>query len=146
MEAMVLLEWHGLAPLVPVLARSWGGVGPGGQGRGRGFLPVACRRPGSRPGRIGARGTSQGAGRPRWLGAVAYSPSVRAHCETVLRSFYGFHLEAGTGPLVNPFPLDRSRGGGRAHAHRNPAEPFRRERDGFVPASGGLPDSSQRPR
>ena len=61
----------------------------------------------------------------------AYAPSVRAHCETVLRSFYDFHVEAGTGPLVNPFPLDRSRGAGRAHAHHNPVEPFRRERSGL---------------
>jgi hypothetical protein len=61
----------------------------------------------------------------------AYAPSVRAHCETVLRGFYDFHVEAGTGPLVNPFPLDRSRGAGRPHAHHNPAEPFRRERSGL---------------
>ena len=72
-----------------------------------------------------------GGGPPVVASGVAYSPSVRAHCETVLRSFYDFHLEASTGPLVNPFPLDRSRGGGRAHAHRNPAEPFRRERTGL---------------
>jgi hypothetical protein len=26
----------------------------------------------------------------------------------VLRQSYGVHLEAGTGPLVNPFPLDRA--------------------------------------
>jgi site-specific recombinase XerD len=61
----------------------------------------------------------------------AYAPSVRAHCETVLRSFYDFHVEAGTGPLANPFPLDRSRRGGRAHAHHNPMEPYRRERSGL---------------
>jgi integrase len=60
-----------------------------------------------------------------------YAPSVRAHSETVLRSFYDFHLEAGTGPLVNPFPLDRSRRGGRAHAHRNPMEPYHLERSGM---------------
>ena len=60
-----------------------------------------------------------------------YAPSVRAHCETVLRSFYEFHLEAGTGPVVNPFPLDRTRRGGRAHAHHNPVEPFRHERAGL---------------
>jgi integrase len=59
-----------------------------------------------------------------------YAPSVRAHCETVLRCFYEFHLEAGSGPIVNPFPLDRSRRGGRAHAHHNPMEPFRNERAG----------------
>jgi len=71
-----------------------------------------------------------GTGQPAASG-VAYSPSVRAHCETVLRSFYDFHVEAGTGPLVNPFPLDRSRRGGRAHAHHNPMEPFRDERSGM---------------
>ena len=32
-----------------------------------------------------------------------------AHCESVLRAFYDFHLEAGTGPMVNPFPLARGR-------------------------------------
>ncbi len=50
----------------------------------------------------------------------AYAPSVRAHSETVLRSFYDFHRDAGTGPVINPFPLDRSRRQGRAHAHHNP--------------------------
>ena len=60
-----------------------------------------------------------------------YAPSVRAHCETVLRCFYEFHLEAGSGPIINPFPLDRTRRGGRAHAHHNPMEPFRNERAGL---------------
>jgi hypothetical protein len=64
---------------------------------------------------------------PGPVSGQAYAPSVRAHCETVLRSFYDFHVEAGTGPLVNPFPLDRSRRSGRAHAHHNPMEPYRRE-------------------
>jgi integrase len=48
----------------------------------------------------------------------------------VLRGFYDFHLEAGTGPIINPFPLDRSRRGRRAHAHHNPMEPHRNERSG----------------
>ena len=79
--------------------------------------------------------------RPHWRGgdagggaavpAGAYAPSVRAHSETVLRAFYDFHLDAGSGPLVNPFPLDRSRRGGRAHAHHNPMELFRSERSGL---------------
>jgi site-specific recombinase XerD len=79
--------------------------------------------------------------RPHWRAADqpqtavpsgrAYASSVRAHCETVLRSFYDYHLEAGTGPLINPFPLDRSRRGGRANAHHNPMEPFRKERAGL---------------
>ena len=73
----------------------------------------------------------QGAGEPAAASGGAYSPSVRAHCETVLRSFYDYHLEAGTGPLINPFPLDRSRRGGRANAHHNPMEPFRKERAGL---------------
>ena len=37
------------------------------------------------------------------------SASSRAHAETVLRRFYDFHLESGRGPIMNPFPLDRSR-------------------------------------
>src|SRR6185437_8512857 len=38
-----------------------------------------------------------------------YASSTLAHSETVLRSFYDFHLEAGSGPIVNPFPLARER-------------------------------------
>jgi integrase len=59
-----------------------------------------------------------------------YSASTRAHAETVLRAFYTFQLETGKGPLVNPFPLDRSRRAGRAHAHHNPLDQFRNERVG----------------
>jgi hypothetical protein len=61
---------------------------------------------------------------------LKYAASTRAHCETVLRSFYDFHLEEGNGPIVNPFPLDRSRRAGRAHAHHNPMDAFRPERQG----------------
>jgi site-specific recombinase XerD len=61
----------------------------------------------------------------------AYAPSVRAHSETVLRAFYDFHLDAGSGPVINPFPLDRSRRGGRAQAHHNPMELYRQERSGL---------------
>jgi len=60
-----------------------------------------------------------------------YAPSTRAHSETVLRMFYDFHRDAGTGPMVNPFPLTRARRGGRANAHHNPMEPFRDERAGL---------------
>ena len=70
----------------------------------------------------------------RWLRAGrdgrGYAPAVRAHSETVLRSFYGYHLEAGTGPIVNPFPLDRSRRRARAGAHHNPMELHRSQRTG----------------
>lgn len=49
----------------------------------------------------------------------------------MLRGFYDFHRDAGTGPVLNPFPLDRSRRGRRAHAHRNPMDPPRNERTGL---------------
>jgi integrase len=55
-----------------------------------------------------------------------YAAATVARCETVLRCFYDFHLEAGTGPMVNPFPLARGRRG-RPDAHHNPVEPFRGE-------------------
>ncbi len=58
-----------------------------------------------------------------------YAPSTRVHSETVLRSFYDFHLEEGSGPIIDPFPLERFRRG-RANAHHNPMEPFRHERQG----------------
>jgi integrase len=59
-----------------------------------------------------------------------YAAATAAHCETVLRGFYDFHLEAGTGPMVNPFPLMRYRGAGRVDAHHNPMEPFSGHRSG----------------
>jgi hypothetical protein len=51
------------------------------------------------------------------------------HCESVLRAFYDIHLEVGSGPVVNPFPLVRGRRG-RANAHHNPMDPFVGERTG----------------
>ncbi|MGW2197253.1 tyrosine-type recombinase/integrase, partial [Streptosporangium sp. NPDC001682] len=59
-----------------------------------------------------------------------YAPSTRAHAETTLRCFYDFHLGTGQGPIVNPFPLDRSRRAARANAHHNPMDPFKHERKG----------------
>ena len=59
-----------------------------------------------------------------------YEAATVAHGKTVVRGFYDFHLEAGTGPMVNPFPLSRQRSGGRAHAHHNPMEPFAGQRSG----------------
>src|SRR5947209_11669038 len=42
-------------------------------------------------------------GKPR--PGAKYAASTRGHSESVLRGFYEFHLEAGAGPMVNPFPL-----------------------------------------
>lgn len=60
-----------------------------------------------------------------------YAVATRAHSETVLRGFYECHKDAGTGPIVNPFPLARERRDRRANAHHNPMEPFRNERVGL---------------
>jgi integrase len=60
-----------------------------------------------------------------------YAATTLVHSETVLRAFYDFHRDVGTGPMVNPFPLSRERRGGRANAHHNPMEPFRNDRTGL---------------
>jgi hypothetical protein len=39
-----------------------------------------------------------------------YGAATVAHCESVLLGFYDFHVEARTGPMVNPFPLARGAG------------------------------------
>ena len=78
-----------------------------------------------RTGRISA---SSPAARP--AGGGKYAAATRAHNESVLRHFYDFHLEVGTGPMVNPFPLARGRHGERAHAHHNPLEPYEPKRSG----------------
>src|SRR5437870_3642514 len=62
-------------------------------------------------------------------GGVVVVPAA-AYCESVLRGFYDFHLEAGTGPMLNPFPLSRHRRAGRVQAHHNPMEPFAGQRSG----------------
>jgi integrase len=59
-----------------------------------------------------------------------YEATTVAHCESVLRGFYEFHLETGTGPMVNPFPPARNCRAGRGHAHHNPMEPFTGQRAG----------------
>jgi site-specific recombinase XerD len=91
----------------------------------------------AKPRRAGARspagGKSLGAANPvtgKPSPGPRYAVSTVAHSETVLRTFYEFHLDAGTGPIINPFPLDRSRRGGRANAHHNPMTEFRRDRVG----------------
>lgn len=69
--------------------------------------------------------TGKAAPSPRYAAATA------VHGESVLRGFYDFHLEAGTGPMVNPFPLVRERRRSRVGAHHNPLEPHRNERVGL---------------
>jgi integrase len=59
-----------------------------------------------------------------------HAATTVAHSETVLRRFYDIHRDVGTGPLINPFPLDLSRRSGRAHAHHNPMDGWKPERVG----------------
>jgi len=90
---------------------------PGSPVTGPGLVPAARPAPNPVTGKAGP-----GAG---------YAPATAAHCETVARSFYEFCLQAGTGPMVNPFPLARDRRGWRPSVHHNPMEPFRDERSGL---------------
>ncbi|WP_280227381.1 tyrosine-type recombinase/integrase [Nocardia farcinica] len=55
-----------------------------------------------------------------------YEPSTIRHSNAVLASFYGFWIDIGEGPVVNPVPRDR-RGGRRPNEHHNPLEPWRAE-------------------
>ena len=59
-----------------------------------------------------------------------YAPATVVHSETVLRRFYDFHRDEGTGPVLNPFPLDSSRRSRRAHAHHNPMDEWTPGRTG----------------
>jgi site-specific recombinase XerC len=96
--------------------------------RRRGTAPVA-QPPMERP-MAGAGASNPVTGKPS--PGHRYAAATAAHCESVLRQFYDFHLQAGTGPIVNPFPLARagratSRG---ANAHHNPMDRHRNQRAG----------------
>ncbi|MFJ7258195.1 tyrosine-type recombinase/integrase [Streptomyces sp. NPDC098085] len=83
----------------------------------------------SKPGRPAPGTPNQVTGKPTV--GTKYAASTRAHCETVLRAFYDFHLERNSGSLlVNPFPLVHRLRQGRSNAHRNPMDEFRHERTG----------------
>lgn len=81
-------------------------------------------------------------------GGDRYEAATVAHCESVLRAFYDFHLEAGTGPMLNPFPLSGYRRSGRGGRHHNPMEPFGGQRSGryrpkvVTRAPRSIPDES----
>ncbi len=82
-----------------------------------------------------ARLSSRAAGSPNPVtgkpaSGDGYAPSTVAHSETVLRRFYDFHRDGGTGPVLNPVPLDASRRRGRPHAQHNPMDEWRPERTG----------------
>ena len=88
----------------------------------------------SRPGAarlssLAAGAANQVTGKP--ASGDGYAPSTVAHSETALRRFYDFHRDCGTGPVLNPFPLDASCcRRGRRHAHHSPMDEWMPERTG----------------
>jgi site-specific recombinase XerC len=59
-----------------------------------------------------------------------YARATVAHSETVLRTFYDFHRDEGTGPILNPFPLEPRRRSRRPNAHHNPMDKWAHEKVG----------------
>lgn len=85
------------------------------------------------PGR--AKGSARAVGAPNPVtgkptAGDGYARATVVHSETVLRGFYDFHRDAGSGPILNPFPLDVSRRVKRANAHHNPMDEWKPERVG----------------
>jgi len=62
--------------------------------------------------------------------SIKYAIRTVARREPVVRGFCEFHLEAGTGPMVNPFPLARAHQARHGSRHHNPMEPISGERTG----------------
>ena len=117
----------GPAALVPVLGGGGRRMGSGHQGEARDFccwIQLAGKPGGPAPG-------------------ARYAAATVAHCETVLRCFYDFHLEAGTGPMVNPFPLARRAGPAECASQPDGAVPGRA--CGAVPAEDTAADSPADP-
>ncbi|MDX3591384.1 site-specific integrase [Streptomyces sp. ID03-2B] len=89
-------------------------------------------RPRAKPGKPAPGTPNPITGKPTV--GTKYALNTQAHSETVLRTFYDFHLEDGrdNSLLINPFPLNRRRKRGRArpNAHHNPMEEFKPERKG----------------
>ena len=55
---------------------------------------------------------------------AGYAVRTRRHNRAVVRAFYEFHRERGSGPMVNPMPARLGAGGVSPEAHRNPMEPY----------------------
>ncbi|MFI8003626.1 tyrosine-type recombinase/integrase [Streptomyces sp. NPDC086010] len=90
--------------------------------------PVPAQR--GKPGRSRSGTPNVVTGKPGV--GTKFSLRTQAHSESVLRTFYNFHLDdrGDNALLLNPFPLDRRRGRNRANAHHNPMEKFKPEHTG----------------
>jgi len=122
----------GPAALVPFRLGRRGAVGPGDPAGGRDFCRwLALREKPARPPVVSDQPAASEPG--DWQAGLGrkYAVATRAHSETVLRVFYDFHRDAGTGPMVNPFPLFARAPGGDL----TPSQPdgaFRNDRVGFT--------------
>ncbi|WP_438309475.1 tyrosine-type recombinase/integrase [Streptomyces sp. HUAS TT3] len=99
------VEWHRATRLEARDFARWMAIAP---------KPVRPHWRGRAAGATARAGVGSSAGVPNTVTGRAgpgpmFAATTRAHCETVLRSFYDFHLEAGTGPIINPFPTRRER-------------------------------------
>ena len=69
-----------------------------------------------------------------------YAPATINHALSAVRMFYEYHLMTGLGPLINPVPAQRGRGGERPRSHRSPISPAERPaRAPYRQRSPGLP-------
>jgi site-specific recombinase XerD len=69
-----------------------------------------------------------------------YAPATINHALAAIRMYYEYHLETGLGPLVNPVPAQRGRGGDRPGSHRSPMAPAERPaRAAYRQRNPGLP-------
>src|SRR5674536_109317 len=111
-------------------ARSTSGCGrrrrPSGVGGGSSSEPRACSRTGNGflPSRLSGDQDDKSPVTGDCYAGICGSPGLKCPGPPD-------HLQAGSGPMVNPFPLSRRGGGGRANAHRNPMEPYRNEGSGL---------------
>ena len=89
-----------------------------------GISSPGCGRVAGGNDRIGGAGLPGPALRAAASGKPLAASTV-VHAETVTRTFYAFHVERGSGPVVNPFPLARA---GRPGCMRTAIRwsPFRR--------------------
>jgi integrase/recombinase XerD len=103
------------------------------------FSAATKRRQAARTASAGTAGTVNPITRKRYLDD-RYQPRTVRHSNAVLRDFYEFWIERGSGPLINPVPLERSTH--RPHAHHNPLDVFRNE--GRIAYNPKLPKQTPR--
>jgi len=69
-----------------------------------------------------------------------YAPATINHALAAIRMYYEYQLDTGLGPLVNPVPAQRGRGGDRPGSHRSPiARAERPARAAYRQSNPGLP-------